>query len=197
MAKYANQKTIIINKKKYDKNFLQIGIDEWQEAYKKLKPTTFAIYLYLCGNKDGYHFDLSPAAIDNALGIKKTAYYSAIQQLEEENYIVDGNFYTTPFRVCGKSQNKNSSIAENLSANENKNFLKSDRVIDNRYNIDSGEFSSPKGEEASPSSLKELEEITEQTLALLDENNYTYIEDDVIKVLSSGRLFRVVSDKAV
>ena len=197
MAKYANQKTIIINKKKYDKNFLQIGIDEWQEAYKKLKPTTFAIYLYLCGNKDGYHFDLSPAAIDNALGIKKTAYYSAIQQLEEENYIVDGNFYTTPFRGCGKSKYENSSIAENLSANENKTFLKSDRVIDNRYNIDSGEFSSPKGEEASPSSLKELEKITEQTLALLDENNYTYIEDDVIKVLSSGRVFRVVSDKAV
>lgn len=197
MAKYANQKTIIINKKKYDKNFLQIGIDEWQEAYRKLKPTAFAIYLYLCGNKDGYHFDLSPAAIDNALGIKKTAYYSAIQQLEEENYIVDGNFYTTPFRACGKSKYENSSIAENLSANENKSFLKSDRVIDNRYNIDSGEFSSPKGEEASPSSLKELEEITEQTLALLDENNYTYIEDDVIKVLSSGRLFRVVSDKAV
>ena len=197
MAKYANQKTIIINKKKYDKNFLQIGIDEWQEAYKKLKPTTFAIYLYLCGNKDGYRFDLSPAAIDNALGIKKTAYYSAIQQLEEENYIVDGNFYTTPFRVCGKSKYKNSSIAENLSANENKTFLKSDRVIDNRYNIDSGEFSSPNGEEASPSSLKELEKITEQTLALLDENNYTYIEDDVIKVLSSGRLFRVVRDKAV
>ena len=197
MAKYANQKTIIINKKKYDKNFLQIGIDEWQEAYKKLKPTAFAIYLYLCGNKDGYHFDLSPAAIDNALGIKKTAYYSAIQQLEEENYIVDGNFYTTPFRVCGKSKYENSSIAENLFANENKTFLKSDRVIDNRYNIDSGEFSSPNGEEASPSLLKELEEITEQTLALLDENNYTYIEDDVIKVLSSGRLFRVVSDKAV
>lgn len=197
MAKYANQKTIIINKKKYDKNFLQIGIDEWQEAYKKLKPTTFAIYLYLCGNKDGYHFDLSPAAIDNALGIKKTAYYSAIQQLEDENYIVDGNFYTTPFRVCGKSKYENSSIAENLSANENKTFLKSDIVIDNRYNIDSGEFSSPNGEEASPSSLKELEKITEQTLALLDENNYTYIEDDVIKVLSSGRLFRVVRDKAV
>ena len=197
MAKYANQKTIIINKKKYDKNFLQIGIDEWQEAYKKLKPTAFAIYLYLCGNKDGYHFDLSPAAIDNALGIKKTAYYSAIQQLEDENYIVDGNFYTTPFRVCGKSQYKNSSIAENLSANENKTFLKSDRVIDNRYNIDSGEFSSPKGEEASPSSLKELEEIQEWKLSMLDENNYTYIEDDVIKILSSGRLFRVVSDKAV
>ena len=197
MAKYANQKTIIINKKKYDKNFLQIGIDEWQEAYKKLKPTTFAIYLYLCGNKDGYHFDLSPAAIDNALGIKKTAYYSAIQQLEDENYIVDGNFYTTPFRVCGKSQNENSSIAENLSANENKNFLKSDIVIDNRYNIDSGEFSSPKGEEASPSLVKELEEIQEWKLSMLDENNYTYIEDDVIKVLSSGRLFRVVSDKAV
>ena len=197
MAKYANQKTIIINKKKYDKNFLQIGIDEWQEAYKKLKPTAFAIYLYLCGNKDGYHFDLSPAAIDNALGIKKTAYYSAIQQLEEENYIVDGNFYTTPFRVCGKSKYKNSSIAENLSANENKNFLKSDRVIDNRYNIDSGEFSSPNGEEASPSLSKELEEIQEWKLSMLDENNYTYIEDDVIKVLSCGWLFRVVSVNAV
>ena len=110
---------------------------------------------------------------------------------------MDGNFYTTPFRVCGKSKYENSSIAENLSANENKSFLKSDRVIDNRYNIDSGEFSSPKGEEASPSSLKELEEIQEWKLSMLDENNYTYIEDDVIKILSSGRLFRVVSDKAV
>lgn len=84
-----------------------------------------------------------------------------------------------------------------MSANENKNFLKSDRVIDNRYNIDSGEFSSPNGEEASPSSSKELEEIQEWKLSILDENNYTYIEDDVIKILSSGRLFRVVSDKAV
>ena len=74
--------------------------------------------------------------------------------MKEKNYIVDGNFYTTPFRACGKSKYENSSIAENLSANENKSFLKSDIVIDNRYNIDSGEFSSPLREEASLLLLK-------------------------------------------
>lgn len=209
MAKYANQKTIIINKKKYDKNFLQIGIDEWQEAYKKLKPTTFAIYLYLCGNKDGYHFELSPAAIENALGIKKTAYYSAIQQLEEENYIVDGNFYTSPFRVCGKSEEeensvfeeKNSANEENFSASENKTFRKSDRVIDNRYNKDNidnkGEASSPSGEEAPLPVAEQVGEIKAYELSQIDTCNYTYVEDDVIQVLQTGKLLRVIGGKAV
>lgn len=52
--------------------------------------------------------------------------------MKEKNYIVDGNFYTTHFRVCGKSKYENSSIAENLSANENKNFLAS---LDKRKNF--------------------------------------------------------------
>lgn len=54
--------------------------------------------------------------------------------MKEKNYIVDGNFYTTPFRVCGKSKYENSSIAENLSANENKTFLKSD-ILDKGKNF--------------------------------------------------------------
>ena len=56
--------------------------------------------------------------------------------MKEKNYIVDGNFYTTPFRVCGKSKYENSSIAENLSANENKTFLKSDIVKDGYFKIE-------------------------------------------------------------
>ena len=50
--------------------------------------------------------------------------------MKEKNYIVDGNFYTTPFRVCGKSKYENSSIAENLSANENKTYLTKEKIFD-------------------------------------------------------------------
>lgn len=133
MAKYANQKTLIINKKTYTKNFLQIGDSEWQEAFKKLKPTAFAIYLYLCDNSNGFRFDLSPQAIDNALGIKKTAYYSAIEQLTNEKYIVDGNFYTTPFENSAnaeKEQIENSAFAEksNIVKIENKPKEKEIRI---------------------------------------------------------------------
>ena len=87
MSTYPNQKIIHINKNRYKANFLQVGIDEWQEAFKELKPSTFAIYLYLASNADGFDLALSQKAIENALGIKKTAYHNAIAELKEKGYI--------------------------------------------------------------------------------------------------------------
>ena len=122
---------------------------------------------------------------------------------------MDGKFYTTTFRVCGKSEEeensvfeeKNSANEENFSASENKTFRNSDRVIDNRYNKDNidnkGEASSPSGEEASLPVAEQVGEIKAYDLSQIDTCNYTYVEDDVIQVLQTGKLLRVIGGKAV
>jgi len=96
-----NQKVLHINKTKVTRGFLQVQLDEVYQASKNLGEAEFKIYIYLCGNKDGYDMALSQVAVQEAVGVKKTAYYSAIKGLEEKGYIVNNqgniyNFYTSP-----------------------------------------------------------------------------------------------------
>ena len=132
MTTYPNQKVIHINKNKYTANFLQVGIDEWQTAFKKLTPSAFAVYLYLASNADGFDLALSQKAIENALGIKKTAYHTAIEALKKEGYIevLQGNievFHTAPVRKCepeiinekNRKNRKNLNVNVNVNVNEN------------------------------------------------------------------------------
>lgn len=65
-----NQRIVQIEKPKYEKNFLQIGENEWIEAFTRLKPSAFGIYLYLANNANGYKLELSQKAVENKLGIK-------------------------------------------------------------------------------------------------------------------------------
>lgn len=109
---YPNQKIIHINKQKYEANFLQIGIDEWQEALKLFdkKASVFCLYLYLAGNKDGYNLELSKEAFEKATGFKKSSYCDGINKLIELGYLVhkQGNiydFFTRPVRSDGQGQN--------------------------------------------------------------------------------------------
>lgn len=99
MITYPNQRVVCIQKDKCRSNFLQIDIDDWQEASKVLSPTAFKIYLYLASNADGYKLALSPKAIDLALNIKKTAYYSAISQLIETGYLEESHGNTLIFHT--------------------------------------------------------------------------------------------------
>ena len=170
MTTYPNQKVIHINKNKYTANFLQVGIDEWQTAFKKFTPSAFAVYLYLASNADGFDLALSQKAIENALGIKKTSYHDAIEALKKEGYIevLQGNievFHTTPVRKCEpeiikekpKSAKTNLEVRKNElptpqmrntnSAKTNLEVRKNDReidIIDNNINkinkIDIGDF---------------------------------------------------------
>lgn len=126
MTTYPNQKVIHINKNKYTANFLQVGIDEWQTAFKKFTPSAFAVYLYLASNADGFDLALSQKAIENALGIKKTAYHNAIEALKKEGYIevLQGNievFHTTPVRKCEPEiiKEKPKSAKTNLEVRKN------------------------------------------------------------------------------
>ena len=182
MKTYPNQKVIHINKNKYSANFLQIGINEWQQAYKELKPSTFAIYLYLASNADGFDLALSQQAIENSLGIKKTAYHTAIKELKERGYIqvIQGNveaFFTTPVRknelkteeaIFRKNELKSSQMRKEEFAKTNLKVRKNDieiDIIDNNINsIDIGDFVAPQQNPATSlatqvSSVKPVEQV--------------------------------------
>ena len=101
MASFPNQRTVTIHKPHYEGNFVQVGIDEWQEAFDPLTRIGFGLYLYCCGNQDGYKLGLSSAAVQNALRISDSSYRRAIEELLEKGYFIQRadnkyDFYTTP-----------------------------------------------------------------------------------------------------
>ena len=75
-----NQRIVQIEKPKYEKNFLQIGENEWIEAFTRLKPSAFGIYLYLANNANGYKLELSQKAVENKLGITDSVELSRIEE---------------------------------------------------------------------------------------------------------------------
>lgn len=82
----SNQKIIIVNKQQYGQNYLRIGNEEWKKAYKILKPSSFALYLYLA-SQEGNTLALGAVLIEQILGIKKSAYHMAVNELEENGYL--------------------------------------------------------------------------------------------------------------
>jgi len=105
----ANQKIVRIHKPKYDGNFLQISKQEWQEASKSLNYSEFKLYLYLAGNMDNYKLELSQKAVENATGIRKTAYHDAVKKLKELGFLTEayGNtfdFHTRAVRPSGQGK---------------------------------------------------------------------------------------------
>ena len=117
-----NQKIIRIEKDKYQSRFLQIGDEQWKKAFQSMRPTVFGLYLYLASNKDGYLLELSAAAVEREIGIKKTAYHTALKDLEEKGYLKkeQGNTYAfspSPKFANTNSANTNSTIANSANAN--------------------------------------------------------------------------------
>lgn len=96
MPKYANQKTLTINKAKIDSTFLQIQDIDWMYAANHLSPAAFKIYLYLCGNKDKYRLDYSPQAIANTGIMSKSTASECRKELEAKGFIINGEFYERP-----------------------------------------------------------------------------------------------------
>lgn len=86
-----NQKTIIIHQSKQEP-FLKIGIDELFEAYRNIKtPSSFVMYLYLAGNRDGFSLELSKEAFKNRTSLDKSSYHRAVKHLTELGYIYEDN----------------------------------------------------------------------------------------------------------
>ena len=101
MASFPNQRTVTIHKPLYEGNFVQVGIDDWQEAFALLTKSSFGLYLYCCSNMNGYKLELSSAAVQNALHISDTSYRRAVKELLEKGYFIQNtttkyDFYTSP-----------------------------------------------------------------------------------------------------
>ena len=101
MASFPNQRTVTIHKPLYEGNFVQVDIDDWQEAFALLTKSSFGLYLYCCSNMNGYKLGLSSAAVQNALHISDSSYRRAVEELLEKGYFIQNtttkyDFYTTP-----------------------------------------------------------------------------------------------------
>ena len=101
MASFPNQRTVTIHKPLYEGNFVQVDIDDWQEAFATLTRSGFGLYRYCCSNMNGYKLGLSSAAVQNALHISDTSYRRAVEELLKKGYFIQNtttkyDFYTSP-----------------------------------------------------------------------------------------------------
>ena len=82
-----------------------------------MRPTVFGLYLYLASNKDGYLLELSAATVEREIGIKKTAYHTALKDLEEKGYLKKEQGNTYAFSPSPKFANTNSANTNSTNAN--------------------------------------------------------------------------------
>ena len=125
-----NQLTVKIQKPQYKEKFLQIGIDEWIYASKKFPPATFKLYLYLAGNKDNFSLELSQQAVENAIGIKKTAYHDGLNELKDAGYLklLKGNIWAFSPKVPEEEKEKDNSADANTESPVEINISKTEET---------------------------------------------------------------------
>lgn len=87
------------------------------KAMKELTPSAYSIYMYMALQADGWEFALSPVAIDNAIGVKRTAYISAIKELIEKNYLI----HSGKNRYCFVVDNEEGKVSEIRSEVQERN----------------------------------------------------------------------------
>lgn len=88
MIVYPNQRTVTIFKEECKRDFLQIENEEWKTACSVIENySTFKLYLYFAGNKNGYTLALSPSSIEEEIGISESTYRRAFKELETIGYL--------------------------------------------------------------------------------------------------------------
>lgn len=107
---FPNQRMVKVHRERATANFLGIKNENWQAASRDLGAHGLQLYLYLASNADNYTLALSPAAVRQAIGLKRSTYHDKFHELEEKGYLVNthGNtfeFYEVPQAAA---QTKNS-----------------------------------------------------------------------------------------
>lgn len=115
-----NQRTVRIHRERATANFLGIKNENWQAASRDLGAHGLQLYLYLASNADNYTLALSPTAVRQAIGLKRSTYHDKFHELEEKGYLVNthGNtfeFYEVPQAAA---QTKNSMTVDGLDFEE-------------------------------------------------------------------------------
>ena len=146
-----NQNIIIIHREYPKRDFLQIKNDNWHNMLHQTNVDypALALYLYLASNKDDYKLELSPQAIQNAVGMPRSTYYKKLQLLKEKGYIIEKQGNVLEFYEVPQEQNNAKSglpqKQENLfekqqnpqqrqdSLSQRQNCPQRNREIDNTY----------------------------------------------------------------
>jgi len=94
-ATVPNQRVVNIHREHAASDFLGIKNENWMAAARDLGPHATMLYLYLAANRDGYTLALSPAAINNAIGMARSTYHDQFRKLVNKGYLVQasGNTY--------------------------------------------------------------------------------------------------------
>lgn len=105
-----NQRVIKIHREAAKSDFLGIKNENWQAAACDLGAHALMLYLYLAANADGYNLALSPAAINQAIGMARSTYHDQFRKLVNKGYLVQGqgnsyDFFEKP-QPRGGSQEK-------------------------------------------------------------------------------------------
>ena len=96
-----NQKVITIHRAPLSNSFLGINNDNWKYAARVLGAQAFLLYIYLASNKDDYKYALSPAAVQQEIGMPRSTYYDQLRKLESLGFLVPDkkkmlHFYEAP-----------------------------------------------------------------------------------------------------
>jgi len=84
-----------------DGNWGYFPFSETFEAYQNLSPTAFGLYMFLMRDKPHFQRELYRVEFEKLTGKKRTAYYSALNELKDKGYLqqVSGtswNFFPAP-----------------------------------------------------------------------------------------------------
>ncbi len=92
---FPHQRMVKVHRERATANFLGIKNENWQAASRDLGAHGLQLYLYLASNADNYTLALSPAAVRQAIGLKRSTYHDKFHELEDKRYLVNthGNTY--------------------------------------------------------------------------------------------------------
>lgn len=117
---FPNQRMVKVHRERATANFLGIKNENWQAASRDLGAHGLQLYLYLASNADNYTLALSPAAVRQAIGLKRSTYHDKFHELEDKGYLVNthGNTYEFYEVPQAAAQTKNSMTADGLNFEE-------------------------------------------------------------------------------
>ena len=91
MKTYPNQKVVITKHIPHDKehgNYGCINIEALNKASRNLAGNALAIYIRCVLNSEEFRYALSPKSLKSEMGISKSGYESAVQELIHKGYLV-------------------------------------------------------------------------------------------------------------
>ena len=117
---FPNQRMVKVHRERATANFLGIKNENWQAASRDLGAHGLQLYLYLASNADNYTLALSPAAVRQAIGLKRSTYHDKFHELEDKGYLVNthGNTYEFYEVPQAAAQTKKSVTADGLNFEE-------------------------------------------------------------------------------